>query len=174
MNRPPTRGELQLALALNAATKPLNVAVPTGVTLAGLFLETPWLLPLAFVCWLALGVVTFFDEREATAVGERVRAVRRAPAPRLPPLVPALARRWDAALAARAAIGRDGAGALLLGEVDALVEALRPTVAQTQRINDALLTSSGLRANACRPASISSWTRSTRSWRRSRPCTPRS
>ena len=34
MNRPPTRGELQLALALNAATKPLNVAVPTGVTLA--------------------------------------------------------------------------------------------------------------------------------------------
>ncbi len=143
MNRPPTRGELQLALALNAATKPLNVAVPTGVTLAGLFLETPWLLPLAFVCWLALGVVTFFDEREATAVGARVRAARRAPAPRLPPLVPALARRWDAALAARAAIRRDGAGALLLSEVDALVEALRPTVAQTQRINDALLTSSG-------------------------------
>ena len=87
--------------------------------------------------------MTFFDEREATAVGRGCAPPGVPPAPRLPPLVPALARRWDAALAARAAIRRDGAGALLLGEVDALVEALRPTVAQTQRINDALLTSSG-------------------------------
>ena len=40
--------------------------------------------------------------------------------------------------------------ALLLGEVDALVEALRPTVAQAQRINDALLT--GLGGGARTPA----------------------
>jgi hypothetical protein len=144
MHRPPTRGELQRALALNAATKPLNVIAPAGVLVAGLLVGTTWLVAVAVVTWLALLVATFFDEREAIAVGERVRAARRAPAPRLPTLVPALARRWDAALAARASIRRDGADApLLMHEVDALVEALRPTVEHAQRIHDALLTGSG-------------------------------
>ena len=50
MNRPPTRGELQRALVLNAATKPLNVLVPTGVTRRrACSSATPWLLPVAFV-----------------------------------------------------------------------------------------------------------------------------
>ncbi len=143
MSRPPTRRELQRALALNAATKPLNVLAPAGVLVAALLVGTMWLVAVALVTWLALLVTTFFDEREATAVGERLRAARRAPALRLPPLVPALARRWDAALAARASIQRDGDAPLLMHEVEALVEALRPSVAQAQRIDDALLKSTG-------------------------------
>jgi hypothetical protein len=143
MSRPPTRRELQRALALNAATKPLNVLAPAGVLVAALLVGTMWLVAVALVTWLALLVTTFFDEREATAVGERLRAARRAPALRLPPLVPALARRWDAALAARASIQRDGDAPLLMHEVEALVEALRPSVAQAQRIDDALLRSTG-------------------------------
>ena len=143
MSRPPTRRELQRALALNAATKPLNVLAPAGVLVAALLVGAMWLVAVALVTWLALLVTTFFDEREATAVGARLRAARRAPALRLPPLVPALARRWDAALAARASIQRDGDSALLMHEVEALVEALRPSVAQAQRIDDALLKSTG-------------------------------
>ena len=116
---------------------------PAGVLVAALLVGAMWLVAVALVTWLALLVTTFFDDREATAVGERLRAARRAPALRLPPLVPALARRWDAALAARASIQRDGDSALLMHEVEALVEALRPSVAQAQRIDDALLKSTG-------------------------------
>ncbi len=135
--KPPSRGELQRALVLNAATKPLNVLVPAGVVIAALLTGATWLLAVASVCWLALSVTTFFDEREALAVGERRRAARRVPAP--PALTAqALVRRWQAALAARAAIREAGANALLNGEVDALVDALRPTVWQAQRIHDAL------------------------------------
>lgn len=141
-SKPPSRRQLRHALVLNAATKPVNVFVPTAVTLAGLVLQTAWLLPLALVCWLALVFNTFFDEAEARAVGERLRACRRAVAPRVPPpalTAPALTRRWEAALAARAAIRRDGTGSPLLArEVDALVEALRATVERAQRIHDAL------------------------------------
>ena len=132
----PSRGELQRALVLNAATKPLNVLVPTGVVVAALLAGATWLLAVALVTWLALSVTTFFDEREALAVGERRRAARRAPAPAL--TATSLVRRWHAASAARAAIREAGANALLNGEVDALVDALRPTVWQAQRIHDAL------------------------------------
>jgi hypothetical protein len=133
---PATRRELQRALALNAATKPVNVVVPAAVVVAGLLAGATWLLAVAFVTWLALLVATFFDEREARAVGERARAARRAPAPEL--TAPALTRRWEAVLAARAAIARDSSP--LLPEVDSLVAALRPTFEQAQRIHDALAT----------------------------------
>jgi hypothetical protein len=130
------RKELQYALVLNAATKPLNVFVVTGLIVAALLLDVAWLFAVAIVCWLALFVITFFDEREAVRVGERARAARRALAPKL--AAPALTRRWEAVLAARAAIARDSSP--LLPEADSLVDALRPTFAQLQRIHDALAT----------------------------------
>ena len=132
---------------LNAATKPVNVLVPSGVVVAGLLVQAPWLLIVAFVCWLALLVNTFFDEREARSVGEHVRAARRAPAPRLRPEPAIVSPAIAAALGggARGAgvdpVRRRGVGAPLedvTREVDALIAALRPNAARAQRIHDAL------------------------------------
>ena len=144
--KPPSRRDLRRALVLNAATKPVNVLVPSGVVVAGLLVQTPWLLLVAFVCWLALLVTTFFDEREAWSVGERERAARRGPAPRVraePIVAPAIARRWEAALAARASIRHavEASEAPLedvTREVDALIAAMRPNAARAQRIHEAL------------------------------------
>src|SRR3954471_19385326 len=66
-----TRATLRRDLAVNAATKPVNVIVPAGVLVAGLLLGTAWLIPVAAVVYVVLAVMTFFDEREAGRVGER-------------------------------------------------------------------------------------------------------
>ena len=67
----PTRKDLTRVLVVNAMTKPVNVTIPAAVLTAGLLLAVPWLIPVALVCWLALVVVTFFDEREAESAGRR-------------------------------------------------------------------------------------------------------
>src|SRR3954469_10082631 len=66
-----TRATLRRDLAVNAATKPVNVVVPAGVLVAGLLLGTPWLIGVAAVVYVVLAVMTFFDEKEAERVGRR-------------------------------------------------------------------------------------------------------
>ena len=72
-----SRKELRRALVLNALAHPVNVLVPAGVLVAAFLFSAAWLALVALLCWLVLAGVTFFDEREAQRVGERVRAGRR-------------------------------------------------------------------------------------------------
>jgi len=143
-----TRKELSRALAVNAITKPVNVVAPAGVLVADLLLGVVWLVPVAIVCWLALVAVTFFDEREARAAGERARAGRREVAPR-PAAVragrfaPEIAGRLRLAGAARASIRAAVEASTVplddvVSEVDALVLALEAHAARAQRIRDFL------------------------------------
>ena len=64
-----TRGVLVRALAVNAATRPMNIAVPVAVATAGLLLHTAWLLPVAFLVYVGMAIATFFDADEAERVG---------------------------------------------------------------------------------------------------------
>ena len=70
--KPVTRKELQRALVVNAATKPVNVVVPAAVAVLGLIIGTVWLLPVAALVYVALAVVTFFDTDEADKVADRM------------------------------------------------------------------------------------------------------
>jgi hypothetical protein len=58
-----TRSDLRRALMVNALSKPLNVAVPAGVLVAGLLLGTGWLVPVAVAVYVVLALLTFFDEQ---------------------------------------------------------------------------------------------------------------
>lgn len=69
--RPPTRRELQTALAVNALTKPVTVSVGAAVTVAAVVFGATWLLVIALVTYAALATMTFFDEVEAERVGDR-------------------------------------------------------------------------------------------------------
>jgi hypothetical protein len=142
-----TRDQLRRALALNALTKPLNVVVPAGMVVAGVLVGAVWLLVVAAAVWLALVGATFFDEREAQRVGERERAGRQVAAPeaRSDPaaFTPAIGRRLEAALAARASIHAavdetDSPHADVVAEVDALVTAMEADSARAQRIHEFL------------------------------------
>lgn len=75
-----TRATLRRALVVNAATKPVAVAVP-AVVVAALLIGSWWLLPVALLVYLALAVGTFFDGDEAERVGRRVYARPRGPRP---------------------------------------------------------------------------------------------
>jgi phosphatidylglycerophosphate synthase len=55
-----TRRILARELVLNAATRPLNIAVPAGIVVAA-FAFAWWLLPIAFVVYAALVVTTVLD-----------------------------------------------------------------------------------------------------------------
>jgi len=92
----PTRKDLTRVLVVNAMTKPVNVTIPAAVLTAGLLLAVPWLIPVALVCWLALVVMTFFDEREAELAGRRARAGRPEPAPQVRARPSAFVRRSTA------------------------------------------------------------------------------
>jgi hypothetical protein len=72
-----TRATLRRDLAVNAATKPVNVIVPAAVAVAGLLLGAVWLLPVAAVVYVVLAVMTFFDGSEAERVGQRAYGQRR-------------------------------------------------------------------------------------------------
>lgn len=69
--RPPTRSELQRALAVNALTKPVTVVVGAAVAVAAIVLGAPWLLIIAVGAYAALATLTFFDENEAERVGNQ-------------------------------------------------------------------------------------------------------
>ena len=72
-----TRSDLRRALAVNAVTRPVNVAVPAAVVVAALLLDASWLVAIAVLCFVALAVLTFLDEGEAERVGARIYARRR-------------------------------------------------------------------------------------------------
>jgi hypothetical protein len=143
---PVTRDDLRRELAVNAATKPLNVAVPAAVVVAALVLGTAWLFPLAVVVYVLLAVMTFFDEDEAERVGERAYERGRGPAPpRLSEkaLAPKVREYLEAARSERAAIDRTIAQADLpfghvAQEVDALLAAVEATARRAQRVHDHL------------------------------------
>jgi hypothetical protein len=139
----PTRKDLTRVLVVNAMTKPVNVTIPAAVLSAGLLLAVPWLIPVALVCWLALVVMTFFDEREAEQAGRRARSVRPEPAPpvrtRPSAFAPEIAARVRAASGARASIrlAIDESDTPLddvAEEVDALVLALDGHATRAHRI----------------------------------------
>jgi len=77
-----TRRRLTRELVVNAASRPLNVAVPAAVAAASLMLHVAWLLPFAVAVYVAMAVATFFDGDEAERVGraayERSRVTHRA------------------------------------------------------------------------------------------------
>jgi predicted nucleic acid-binding Zn-ribbon protein len=147
-----TRADLRRALALNAVTRPVNVLVPAAVAVAAAVIGAPWLLAIAVVCFVALVAFTFFDEREAERVGERVYARHRAELaggrpldepPTVPPLAPAIAARLDAARAAQAEIDRavddaDLPAADIREEVAELLATLTPIAVRADRVADYL------------------------------------
>jgi len=139
---PVSRTELRRALVLNALVHPVNVLVPAAVLVAAAVFGAAWLALVAIACWVVLAGVTFFDEREAKRVGERVRAARRGAAARIDPAEFSIeiGARVKAANAARAAIhAAIGASrsplAGLAGEVDALVAAMNADAARAQKIH---------------------------------------
>ena len=135
-----TRKELSLVLAVNAVTKPVNVVAPAVVLVAALLLGVLWLAPVAVVCWLALVTVTFFDEREARAAGERARAAARPESPaiarttRFAPEIGARVRAASAARSALSVVADDDVN----NEVEALVLALQGHAERAQRIHSFL------------------------------------
>lgn len=140
-NAPVSRSELRRALVLNALAHPVNVLVPAGVLVAAAVFGAAWLALVAVACWVVLAGITFFDEREAQRVGERVRAARRGAA-RVDPAEFSLeiGARVKAANAARAAIHAaiDASRSPLpgvAGEVDALLAAMNADAARAQRIH---------------------------------------
>jgi hypothetical protein len=118
--------------AVNALTKPLNVAVPAGVIVAGLLIGASWLVVVALVCWLGLSTATFLEGREA-------------PRPTADPAIfaPPIAARLRAATVARASIraaieGNRSPLEDVSAEVDALVRAMQADAVRAQRIHEFL------------------------------------
>jgi methyl-accepting chemotaxis protein len=144
---PASRRDLRQALVANALRKPANLLIPAALLAAGALIGVWWLAAVALVCWVVLAGGTFLDEDEAARVGDRLRAGRRRAAvmgvePRS--FAPEIARRVDAALAARAAIGEAiGAARLPLDdvalEVDSLVAAIAADAARAEPIHRFLL-----------------------------------
>ena len=77
--KPYSRDEFAVALVGNAAAKPFNVALLVGTMAAGVLVGSNVLLALvaALVVYAIAMAWTFFDEEEADAVLERLRAERR-------------------------------------------------------------------------------------------------
>jgi hypothetical protein len=140
-----TRSDLRRQLVANAATKPVNVAVPAAVVVAALVLDAWWLVPVAAVAYVLLAAMTFFDEGEAEEVGRRVYG-RDRPPERLPEkaLAPKIREYLAAARREREAIDRTIAQADLpfqtvAEEVDALLRAVEATARRAQRVHDHLM-----------------------------------
>jgi hypothetical protein len=97
-----TRRVLARELAVNAATRPLNLAAPAGVAAVGVLLQTLWLLPVALAVYLAMAIATFFDANEAERVGRRAyERARPTPRPELDSslFAPSIARKLESARA---------------------------------------------------------------------------
>jgi hypothetical protein len=140
---PPTRMDLRRALALNALAKPLNVAVPAAVLVAGALIGAWWLAAIALAAWLALACNTFFDEREAERVGRHARRAAKVQVDS-GDFTPLIGGRVKAAVAARDSIqAAIAASAIPLEdvgrEVDALVAAIGADAARAQRMHLFLL-----------------------------------
>src|SRR5689334_21225160 len=140
-----TRSQLQRQLAVNAATKPLNVAAPAAVLVAGLLLNVLVIaVPVALVAYVALVLQTIFDSDEAERVGRatyaqadkrpRLDETQLSPEIRLP-----LRQARDHAAGIRAAVADSEVGLEgVVADVDALVSAMETSARRTQRIADTL------------------------------------
>lgn len=102
-----TRRVLARELIINAATRPLNLAVPTVVIAAGVFLHALWLLPIAIAVYAMMALATFFDadevERVSRGTYERARPASR-PELDLSLFAPSIARTLESARAEEARI----------------------------------------------------------------------
>jgi hypothetical protein len=145
-----TRGALARRLAVNAATKPLNVAVLAGLIVAGIVLNLVVVVgAIAIVAYLVLVALTFFDAQEAERVGNELYAGRRpgaggrAPAldvGTLEPRIAALVRRArETAAGIHEAIAQaDHPFDDVAADVDALVAAMDTSARRAQLISSTL------------------------------------
>ena len=120
-----TRRTLQRAMILNAATKPIALAVATSVIAAALLFGVVWLVAAGITLYLALATATFFDGDEAERVGREVYA-RARPRRELPKtLAPEIASLVESARIEERRINKaiDDSG-VAFGEVSAEVESL--------------------------------------------------
>jgi hypothetical protein len=145
-----TRDDLRRGLAVNAATRPVNLLVPVAVAAAGVVLGAWWLAVVAVACYAALAAVTFFDEEEAARVGKRLYDRRRPNERRVPEVDPAelaepIRERVEAALDAQALIDKttdtsDVPLGDMVDEVDDLVAAMTSIAGHANRVHDYLET----------------------------------
>lgn len=150
-DKPPTRDELAVALAVNAATKPFNIGMLLVVFAAGLAVGAP--LPLALLAALVVYSVaagrTMFDGDEAERVAAGRRADRRAAVQKgraaldVDALAPPIARRLGEARATEARI-RDAIERAELpfsevtDEVDGLVALMEQSARRAQLLYEVL------------------------------------
>jgi hypothetical protein len=144
-----TRGALARRLAVNAATKPLNVAVLGGLIAVGIVLNLVVVVgAIAIVAYLVLVALTFFDAEEAERIGNELYAGRRggdrtAPAldvGTLEPRIAALVRQArETAAGIRDAIAQaDHPFDDVAADVDALVAAMDTSARRAQLISSTL------------------------------------
>jgi hypothetical protein len=146
MQRPPTRSALTRAIAINAATKPVNIVVPAGIAVVAALAGIGWLWPVAALVYVALVVATFFDADEAEAVGKRRRGGAAEPQQRqLDPgqLAPPIAERLQQALDEERQIRQTIAQSEVQmdevsTEVDGLVSNLQKSAGRAQLVYDYL------------------------------------
>ena len=145
-----TRGALARRLAINAATKPLNVAVLGGLIVVGIVLDLIVVVgAIAIVAYLVLVALTFFDAEEAERVGDELYAGRhpggrdRAPALDVGTLEPRIAALVQQARETAAGI-RDAIAQAdhpfddVAADVDALVAAMDTSARRAQLISSTL------------------------------------
>ncbi len=145
-----TRGALARRLAVNAATKPLNVAVLGGLIVVGIVLDLIVVVGvIAIVAYLVLVALTFFDAEEAKRVGDELYAGRRpgerdrAPALDLGTLEPRISvlvqQARETAAGIRDAIAQaDHPFDDVAADVDALVAAMDTSARRAQLISSTL------------------------------------
>jgi hypothetical protein len=141
-----TRGALARRLAVNAATKPLNVAVLGGLVVVGIVLNLIVVVgAIAIVAYLVLVALTFFDAEEAERVGNELYAGGRDRAPALDvgtlePRIAALVQQArETAAGIRDAIAQaDHPFDDVAADVDALVAAMDTSARRAQLISSTL------------------------------------
>lgn len=144
MAREVTRSDLQRALVVNAATKPVTIGVSAAVVVAGLLLGQLWLVGVAVVVYLVLAGLTFFDGGEAEKVGDRVYGRSRSAGPErkalkaadlAPPIRDQVLRARREAKTVRETIAGSSLSFSEVGpEIDALVEAIEKIAGRAQRV----------------------------------------
>ena len=145
-----TRAALARRLAVNAATKPLNIAVLGGLIVVGIVLNLVVVVgAIAIVAYLVLVALTFFDADEAERIGNELYAGRRpggrerAPALDVGTLEPRIAALVQQARETAAGI-RDAIAQAdhpfndVAADVDALVAAMDTSARRAQLISSTL------------------------------------
>jgi hypothetical protein len=141
-----TRGALARKLAVNAATKPLNIAVLGGLIVAGIVLDLAFVVgAIAIVAYLVLVALTFFDAEEAERIGAEAYAGRRRPVAALdlgtlePRIAALVSQARETAAGIREAIAQaDHPFDDVAADVDALVAAMDTSARRAQLISSTL------------------------------------